>query len=302
MSQRLRRLASLSLVALLLPASATLGQSRFDDVEIVPTRVTDSVYMLKGAGGNMAVSIGEDGVVLVDDQFAPLTDKIRAAIKTLSEGEIRFVINTHWHGDHTGGNENLGGSGSVIVAHTNVHGRLSTPQVRGERTVGPSPKEALPVITFDRDLRFHLNGETLHAIHPSDRGHTDGDAILHFEGSNVIHCGDLYFQGNYPFIDQSSGGDVRGLLEALDRILELADDETVLIPGHGDLSDKAELQEYRTMVEGVHHAVAALVAAGKTEEEAVAAEPTAPWDERWGNGFINPETITRHIYRQLTSR
>jgi glyoxylase-like metal-dependent hydrolase (beta-lactamase superfamily II) len=215
---------------LLLCAPPTEAQD-FESVEIKTTRVASGIYMLEGRGGNLGVSIGSDGAFLIDDQFAPLTEKILAAIRKLSGAPIRFVLNTHWHGDHTGGNENLGKAGALIVAHENVRERMSVEQFIEAfgRRVDPSPPGALPVVTFTDAVTFHLNGDEIHAFHVPP-AHTDGDSIVHFRIANVVHTGDTYFNGRYPFIDLSTGGTIDGVIAAADRLLELCDTETRIIP------------------------------------------------------------------------
>lgn len=273
----------------------------WDAVEIVTRQVAPGVYMLTGRGGNLGVSVGDDGVFLIDDQYAPLTEKIVAAIRAISDKPIRFVINTHWHGDHTGGNENLGAAGTLIVAHDNVRKRLGVEQFIAafDRHVPPSPEGALPVVTFSDAVTFHLNGDELYVFHV-EHAHTDGDALIHFRGSNVLHMGDIYFAGGYPFIDVSSGGSIDGTIAAVDQALSLVDDDTPIIPGHGDLSNKAELSEYRAMLAGVRDAIAADIAKGLSEDEVVAARPTAAWDEKWGSAWLKPEQFTRIVYGDLS--
>jgi cyclase len=289
----------LVLVALLtaLPAAA---QRDFSQVEIKTQELAPGLYMLQGAGGNLAVLAGEDGTLLIDDDYAPLTEKIKAAIGKISPQPLRFVVNTHWHGDHTGGNENLGKAGVVLVAHDNVRARMSTDQHNKifDRKTPPAPHAALPLITFAEGVTFEVNGEQVAVFHlPS--AHTDGDSVVHFKKANVIHTGDLYFNANYPFIDVDSGGSVDGIIAAGKKILSLANDETKIIPGHGPLSNKAELASYVAMIEKARALVAALVAAGKTKDEAVAAKPTAELDEKWGKGFIKPDTFVTLLYASL---
>lgn len=284
---------------------STLAQSAFDGVEIQATHVAGSVHMLTGAGGNLGVSAGDDGVFLIDDQFAPLTDKILAAVKKISDAPLRFVLNTHWHDDHTGGNENLGKAGVLIVAHDNVRTRMTQEQfleIFDSRTP-PSPAGALPVVTFTDAVTFHLNGEEIHAFHV-DPAHTDGDSIVHFRKANAVHMGDVYFAGMYPFIDTSTGGSIDGVIAAVERVLPMLDDATRIIGGHGPLSNKAELVAYRDMLRGVRGAVAPLVEAGKSVEEVVAAKPTAPWDEKWSKEyrFAQPDVFTKIVYDSLKMR
>ena len=283
----------LTAAVVLLSVSAVAQQ----DARIHTEKVTDHIYMLKGNGGNIGLSVGEDGPVLIDDQFAPMVPQIRAAVAKLAEKKVRFLINTHWHGDHTGGNERFGKAGAVIVAHANVRKRMSVEQfnkVFGSRTV-PSPEDALPVVTFTRDVTLHLNGDEVELFHV-EHAHTDGDAIVWFKNSNVLHMGDVFFNGMYPFIDADSGGSLQGMIAAVDRVLKICDEKTVIIPGHGPMGDKADLVSYRKVLAAVHRQVSELVAQGKTADEVVAAKPTAPWDAEWGQGFMKPERWLRIVY------
>jgi glyoxylase-like metal-dependent hydrolase (beta-lactamase superfamily II) len=272
----------------------------FDAVEIRIIPVAPGLHMMVGRGGNLAVSSGDDGVFLVDDQYAPLTGKIRAAIATLSDGQLRFVFNTHWHGDHTGGNENLGRAGALIFAHDNVRKRLSAEQfIEGlGRLVPRSPEAALPVVTFTDAVTFHLNGDEVHAF-TVPPAHTDGDSLVHFRRANVIHMGDIYFSRGFPFIDLSSGGSVEGFVAAVDRVLAMADANTKLIPGHGPLSNRAELETYRGMLVAIRDRIRGALADGQTLDQVLAARPTREFDEAWGGGFIGPEKFVRTVYRSL---
>jgi glyoxylase-like metal-dependent hydrolase (beta-lactamase superfamily II) len=295
--------ASPLVLAVTVVAFAPLQQEGFDKVEVVSTKVTDGVYMLTGRGGNIGVSVGPDGVFLIDDQYAPLTDKIRAAVKTLSDGPIRFVLNTHWHGDHTGGNENFGASDVVIVAHENVRKRMSVEQfieAFGSK-VPASPKAALPVVTFTDAVTFHLNGDDIRSFHVAP-AHTDGDAVVQFAKANVVHMGDCFFNGMYPFIDLSSGGSLEGMIAAADTVLGRVDAGAKIIPGHGPLADKAALQSYRDMLVGVRDRVKPLVMAGKTLEEVKAAQPTKAFDEKWGQGFMKAEVFLGIVYKSLKGK
>lgn len=298
------RLSSVAAVSFALIAATTVpvrAQINPDEVEIKTVPVAPGIHMLVGAGGNIGVSSGEDGVFLIDDQYAPLTEKIRAAVSAIRDEPIRFVLNTHWHPDHTGGNENLGQVGALIVAHENVRTRMSSEQVLSlfNMTVPASPEGALPVVTFTDAVTFHLNGQEIHAFHVAP-AHTDGDSIVHFKNADVIHAGDLYFNGGYPVIDVDADGSIDGILAAADRLLDISTDTTKIIPGHGPLSNRAELAAYRAMLQGVRDAIAALVAEGKTLEEVQAAAPTAPWDEKWGEGFVDGPTFTKTAYTSLT--
>jgi cyclase len=298
-------------VVLLAIAGAALGPSALsaqpkDDlskVQIKSTKLADGLYVLEGAGGNIALSVGKEGSVLIDDQFAPLTTKIRAAAKKLGAANLKFVVNTHWHGDHTGGNENLGKAGVVIVAHENVRKRLSSEQFIElmNRKVPASPAGALPVITFTTDLSFHLNGEDVHVIHV-DPAHTDGDSIVHLAKANVIHMGDTMMTISYPFVDVSSGGRYAGVIAAADRALSLSNDTTKIIPGHGPVVDRAGLQEWRDMLVAIRDVVSKQVQSGKTLEQVLAAKPSEKWDAKWGQQFIKPEVLVSQLYRELKEK
>lgn len=290
------------LVCLLPLATA---QQNYDTVQVRSSKITDGVFMLIGSGGNLGVSAGEDGIFIIDDQFAPLTEKIKKAIvdATKLSSPIRFVLNTHWHGDHTGGNENMGKAGAVIIAHNNVRKRMSVKQFNKffDHTTPASPKDALPIVTFSTDVTFHLNGDSIHVFHV-DTAHTDGDAIVHFTKANVIHLGDVFFSGRYPFIDLSSGGSVNGLIAATEKVLHLINPKTKIIPGHGPLSTAKELQEYHNMLVSVRERVARLIADGKTLDEIKTAKPTAQYDDSWGKGFVSPDRFIETLYDNLSNR
>ncbi|WP_237055316.1 MBL fold metallo-hydrolase [Microbulbifer sediminum] len=300
--RRFAKVATAGFFGMLVSVSApvSMAQDRFADVEISSQQVTDKIHMLQGAGGNIAVFSGEDGTFMVDDQYAPLTGRIRAAIDKISDKPVRFVVNTHWHGDHTGGNENFGEAGALVVAHENVRKRMSTEQFMKAfgRKVPASPVEALPVITFTDATTFHWNGDDVHVQHV-DPAHTDGDSIVHFRNANVIHMGDTFFNGSYPFIDLSSGGSVDGVVAAMDRVLALADDKTRIIPGHGPLSDKAELKAQRDLLVQLRDQIQALVDQGMSREEVIAAQPTREYDAEYGQGFMKPGIWTGIVYDSL---
>jgi glyoxylase-like metal-dependent hydrolase (beta-lactamase superfamily II) len=274
----------------------------FANVQIQTEKVADNVFMLIGAGGNIGVSAGKDCVLMIDTSYAPLTNKIKAAIATVSGKSIQYVVNTHWHQDHTGGNENFIKAGATVVAHENVRKRVSTEQFVKllNKTVPPLPASALPVITFSKDVTFHLNGNEIFIFH-IERAHTDGDAIVHFKKSNVIHTGDIYFNGIYPFIDLSAGGSINGMIAAVERILLLCDRNTKVIPGHGHLSDKAELEEYLKMLVAVRDRITREIKAGKPLEAVIASQPTRDLDQVWGKGFMKPEQFVRIVYDSLVN-
>jgi glyoxylase-like metal-dependent hydrolase (beta-lactamase superfamily II) len=295
-AKRLTQMA-LFLTALLLVVRHLASQQDFSKVEIQTVDVAPGVHMLIGSGGNIGVSSGEDGVIVIDDQYAPLTEKITAAIAKISGKPIRFVVNTHWHGDHTGGNENLGKAGAVIVAHANVRQRMSQEHFNAffNRRTPPSPPGALPIVTFTQDVSFHVNGDELHAFHV-EPAHTDGDSIIHWKKANVFHMGDLYFSAGYPFIDLSSKGTAQGMIAAADKVIALANGESKIIPGHGPLSTRSNLIAYRNMLKDIESKVTGLINQGKSLEEVKAAKPTASYDAEWGTGFIKGEQITEFFY------
>lgn len=284
--------------AALFVAPPVLAQQNWDTIQVRPVPVAPGLYMLMGAGGNIGVSAGPDGVFLVDDQYAPLTEKIVAAIRSFSDRPIRFVLNTHWHGDHTGGNENLGKAGALLVAHDNVRRRMSVEQLREGllATVAPSPKGALPVVTFTQAVTFWLNDDEIHVFHVA-HAHTDGDAIIHFRRANTIHMGDTYFNGGWPFIDITTGGSVEGVIAAADAVLRIANGDTRIIPGHGPLSNVTELRAFRDMLAAVRERVRAEIAQGKTVEQILAANVTAPWD---GKLTGSKERFLRFLHRELS--
>lgn len=277
------------------------AQQNFDNVEIKTIPLSDNVYMLAGAGGNIGVSVGDDGVFIVDDQFAPLSEKIMAALADLSDKPVSYVLNTHWHGDHTGGNENFGESGAVIVAHENVRKRMSTKQFMKAfgREVPASPDSALPVVTFDSNANFYFNDTNIQVIH-QPAAHTDGDSIVLFTEANVLHMGDTFFNGFFPFIDHSSGGSIQGITDTANAALEMSDNETVIIPGHGPVSNKEQLTAYRDMLLSVIEIMSPLVASGATREEVVNGKPLAEIGKTWGNGFMKTDVFTGIVFDTLS--
>lgn len=299
------RSVTILVAALVLGSGAAVVAQRDDmpDVEIETQAVAPGLHLLTGRGGNMAVCTGPDGAFLIDDQYAPLTARIQAAVGALDPGPIRFVLNTHWHSDHTGGNENLGKAGALLVAHANVRRRLSTEQYMAafKSKTPPSPEGAWPVVTFSDSISFHLNGQDIRAWH-AHNAHTDGDAIVFFPKINAVHMGDVFFNGMYPFIDVSSGGSIDGVIAAVSRVLGVVDAQTKVIPGHGAVTDRAGLQAYHAMLVEVRAAMAKEIAAGKNLEQIQAAKPAAKYDATLGGGFIKPDKFVEILHSDLARR
>ena len=289
----------LMLTAFLLVGTA-FAQGDFDDVKIEATDLGSGIHMLKGAGGNLGVCVGDDGVFLIDDQFAPLSEKIMAAIGQLSDEPVKFVFNTHWHGDHTGGNENFGATGSLLVSHTNVRRRLSTEQFTEffDRTTPASPAEALPVVTFTDSISFFYNDEEIVAFHVP-AAHTDGDGVIHFTKANIIHSGDVVFFGLYPYIDVSAGGSIDGIIAGVRTILELCDDQTQIIPGHGPLVNRADLEVYLAMLVDVRGAVAGEMEASSDLAAVLAAAPASAYDAEWGQAWLTSDQFVEMVFDSL---
>ncbi len=294
------RLVVLSVLATLffLPILAQDSEISYKSTQLAP-----GLYMLEGqggfAGGNIGVSTGEDGIVLIDDGLPPLTGTLLAAIGELTEGPVEFVINTHVHGDHVGGNEALGSRGAVILAHDNLRHRMVTEGMTTPDGDVPAPRDALPVLTFSDSVTFHLNGRRAFVFHV-EQAHTDGDAVIHFPDDNVIHAGDVMFNGMFPFIDLDAGGSVDGYIAAQERILTLADEQTKIIPGHGPLASRKDLEAAVDMLRVTHDRVRALVDAGQSEEEILTANPLKDYHDDWNWGFITTERMTKTLYRELT--
>ena len=279
------------------------GFGQMEDVEIQTVPVADGVYMLIGAGGNIGLSVGEDGAFIVDDQFAPLTDKINAAIAAVTEREVRFVINTHWHADHTGGNENYGEAGALIVAHENVRERMMVEQYLeafNSRTP-PAPPAALPVLTFNDEVNFFWNGDNIHVFHV-DPAHTDGDSFVHWVGANVVHTGDVFRTSNtgYPFIDTSTGGRIDGIIAGANTIISMSSSATKIIPGHGELTDVNAVIQYRDMLSAVRDRVRLMIADGMTRDQIIRAKPTRDFDPIWGGGTLQPDQWVGIVYDSMT--
>ena len=291
-------LAGLALVA----APAALAQRSFDDVVITPLKLADRLWMLTGAGGNLLVCGGPDGVLMVDAQYAPLAAKIRAVVDSLGGGRpLRFGLNTHYHGDHVGGDSAMAAAGATVVAHANARRRMSVD--RFNETFGTTtkavPAAGLPVLTFNDSLTFHLNGLEILVLHLPP-GHTDGDAVVWIPGANVLHTGDLLFNGTYPVIDVSAGGSLGGMIRSLDLLLPLVGPATKIVPGHGPLADRAALLRFRGMLLAVRDRVTKLVSEGRTLDQVMEAKPLADLDRVWGTGFMKPATFLQTVYRDLS--
>jgi glyoxylase-like metal-dependent hydrolase (beta-lactamase superfamily II) len=261
--------------------------------------VAGTVYMLTGAGGNIGVSVGEDGMVLIDDQYAALAPKIEAALKTISTKPLRFVLNTHYHGDHTGGNEYFGRN-ATILAQENVRKRMKVETSNFWQKVPASPKGSLPVITFNDTATVHLNGEDVRAVH-FPNGHTDGDSVIWFTQSNVVHMGDDFFNGTFPFIDIDNGGSVKGMIAAAEKVASMIPADTKVIPGHGPLGDSESLRKFAEMLKGVSSAVQAGLTAGRTADQMKADKVLAPWDA-WAKGFLKQDTFIDILVRDLSRK
>lgn len=295
-------LAGITGLILFLP-SPLPAQNSMEDAKVEPVDLGGGIYFMStGFGGNMAFLAGDDGVILIDDQFAPLTEKILAAIGTVTDQPVRFVLNTHFHGDHTGGNENMGKTGAILIAHDNVRARMSTEQINElfDRKRPPAAESALPVVTFSDEVTFHWNNEEIEVMHV-EHAHTDGDAIIHFKNANIIHMGDAFFNEIYPFIDTSGGGSVKGTIAAAAKGLALANESTRIIPGHGEMGTRAQLQTYHDMLVELSGRVEKAIGEGKSLEEIQALKLSAEWDETWSWQFISAETMIKMLYMDLTA-
>ena len=296
-----RRQSLLALAAL--PLSLGLGSSAraqrdMSKVEIRTLKLSDSLYMLSGAGGNVGLSVGADSVFVIDDEFTQVAPKLRAAIAKITPRPVQFVLNTHFHFDHTGGNEAFGGEGALIVAHDNARRRMSTDQLIAlAGTVNQQKayaKVGLPTVTVAGEITFHINGDEVHAFHVP-KAHTDGDLIVHFRKADVIHMGNVFFNNMYPFIDGSSGGTAQGVIAAFDRVLALSSDGTRIIPGHGPLASKDDLAATRAMLVTLTQRIQDQRRAGKSDAEIRAAKLSADFDARFGGGFIKPEAVVQML-------
>jgi len=285
-------------------AGASLAEAQSPDpakIEYRSEKLTDNLHVLFGAGGNIAVLTGPDGALVVDSDVAAMSPKLRGALAMVSAQPVRFLINTHFHFDHTGGNPTLGRSGVVIVAQDNVRKRLMARQVINVGTdivMEPTPSEGLPMVTFENALSFHVNGEEI-AVNHVEHGHTDSDAFVFFAKANVLHTGDLMMSIGYPFVDAGNGGSLRGLIAGHERALALCDERTRVIPGHGPIVGKAELQAYHDMLATIWQRIASQVKKGRTLDQVLASKPTQEFDERWGKGFITPQALVQRAFIEL---
>ncbi|GMN05705.1 MBL fold metallo-hydrolase [Croceitalea sp. MTPC5] len=277
---------------------SSFSQRDWSTVEITSEKLSENIYVLFGAGGNMGLAIGAENAYLIDDQFGPLSEKIVSHIQTLTDKPIKWVLNTHWHGDHTGGNENMAKQGAIIIAHENVRKRMSTKQDRGGgRIAEPSPGSAWPVITFNEKMTLYLdNGNTMHAMHVND-AHTDGDSYYYFLEDNVLHMGDNFFVGRYPYIDLNSGGDIDGLISNVTMALGMVDDNTKIIPGHGRLASKDDLKSYAAIITTLRERVKKARDEGNSLEQVQKLGLSKEWDATHGQGFINADRIIEFIYK-----
>ena len=286
-------------LALLIAATCST-QAQEKKPEFSTFQLSDTVYMLTGVGGNVGISTGEDGLYIIDDQVRQVTGPLLDAIRKVSDKPIKFVINTHYHGDHTGGNEVIAGSGAVIIAHDNIRKRLSADQVNIflKATTPAFEKAALPILTFNDQMSLHFNGETATAYYVAE-GHTDGDAIIHFPVSNVIHMGDMFFNGRYPFVDLDAGGALQGMIVAAELALSMANESTRIIPGHGPLGMTEDLKNYRDLLLEASARVQTLIDQGMSLEQIITAKPTEEWDEEQGKIWITPAQFVTFIYNSL---
>jgi cyclase len=291
---------SLLLSGLIIASFMTQAQQNFDTVKIRPFRVAENIYMLIGSGGNIGVFTGKDGILVIDDEFAPLSEKIKGAIQSLDPTAIRFLINTHIHGDHTGGNENFKKMGVTIFAQETVRDRMMKEQVNKtlNRTTPPRDKDALPVITFSDKISFHLNDEDIDAFHFT-HGHTDGDVVIYFRKANVFHTGDIFVRYGYPFIDVSSGGGINGFVAYLDKLLPLMNENSKVIPGHGELATKSDVRIFRDMLSDIRDQVQAALKRGKKIEDIPALGITDKYDAVWGKGFMKGKDFVLLIAENL---
>lgn len=295
-------LTTLSVVLVFGFAGQAFGEPNHDDVELSLKQLSDRVYMIMGSGGNIGVSVGEDGILMIDDQFAPLSEKIEAKLTELGSGTLKYVINTHWHGDHTGGNEYFGKK-AVIVAHENVRERLSTRQEMKifDSIIEPHPDVALPKITYEESVSMYFNSDEIMLAHfPSS--HTDGDTVVFFLEDNIVHMGDIFFNGMYPFIDLGSGGDVEGYLDSVEQLLEMVPQDAQIIPGHGPLAEWQDFKDFYEMIASTYDGVKTAVDAGKSLEQIQETGFSKEIVDRWGQGFLKTNQWIEILYNQVTKQ
>ena len=275
---------------------------KFKDVEIIVNQLDNNgTYMLVGKGGNIGLSVGDDGVLLIDSQFKQLTDKILSAINNrITDNSVKFLINTHWHQDHTGGNENFVKNGAIVIAHENVRERLNAEQFVDflNKTFEASPLNALPTITYKDSISFYFNEDKIDVYHLPN-AHTDGDSIIYFNKRNIIHTGDIYVNGRYPFIDHSSGGSIDGIITGIEKIISIIDNETKIIPGHGLLSNLGELQDYLIMLKDIRQQVLTMINNGATLNEIIKSDITSKYDNLYSDSFINSGDFLGFVYNDL---
>ena len=302
----MRKIAFIALLCF--SALASAQDQDFAKVQIKVTKVSGNLYMLEGSGGNIAASVGEDGIVIVDDQYAPLADKIAAALKSLgvTDKPVRFVINTHYHGDHTGGNLPFATAGSTVIAQDSVRKRLETGGRAGNggslsMDMKAAPKGALPIITFDHDVTVHLNGEDIRALH-FPAGHTDGDAIVFFPKANVVHMGDDFVRYGYPFIDVTAGGSVQGMIAACEKVAAVLPADVKVIPGHGQIATLGDVRDYATMLKATSAAVQAALKSGKTVDQMKKDKILAAWDKKYSGDFVTSDVFIETLYNSLTNQ
>jgi cyclase len=291
--------------AISLSSAACAQDVDFSKVQIKVTKVSGNIYMLEGEGGNIAASVGEDGIAIVDDQFAPLADKIQAALKNLgiTDKPVRFVINTHYHGDHTGGNAPFANAGSTVIAQDNVRKRMESGGPGGNGSSvkfdsPPAPKAALPIITFDHDVTVHLNGEDIRALH-FPAGHTDGDAVIFFPKNNVVHMGDDFVRYGFPFIDVASGGSVQGMIAAMEKVSAELPPDVKVVPGHGQLSNLDDVRAFVQMLKETSAAVQKAIDEHKTVEQMKQEKILEPW-KKWSGDYIDSDKFIETLYNSLT--
>jgi len=289
---------------LLFITSGVFAQQNFDTVKIRPTLIKENIYMLKGSGGNIGLITGKDGNLMIDDQFAPLSEKIKAAVQSLDKGPIKYLVNTHIHGDHTGGNENFRKDGVTIIAQENVRNRMMKESYNAvqKTTTPPRDAQAWPVITFNDHIALHINNEDLEVFHFNFGSHTDGDAIIHFKNANVYHMGDVFVRYGYPYIDMNNGGSINGFIKVLDMALTRMDEKSVIIPGHGELATKADVKVFRDRLADIRDQIAAALKSGKKLEDIPALGITNKYDAEWGKGFLKGKDFVLMIAEELKGK